>query len=123
MIAKAIAKHSRISPTKIRPVMKCVVGVETVRAGFILKALKQKGAGLIDKVLKSAVSNAANKGHKDGKLFISKLVANSGPVLKRYRSASFGRAAVIRKRTTHIILELDIVNKNIKKTTKKASKG
>lgn len=122
MIAKAIARHSRISPTKIRPVMKCVNGMATNRASFILKALNKKGAGLIDKVLKSAVSNATNKGYKEDKLYISKLVANSGSTLKRYRSASFGRASIIRKRTTHIVLELDTVDKNIKKNEKKAIK-
>ena len=40
-------------------------------------------------------------------IYISRIVANSGPVLKRYKAAAFGRAVMIKKRTSHIELELN----------------
>jgi len=72
-----------------------------------LKSLNKRGARILEKLLKSAISNAKNKGFLESKLFISKLIVNEGPSLKRYRAASFGRAVMIRKRTSHILVELD----------------
>ena len=100
MIARAEAKHIRISPQKARLVIDCVKGLDTSKASSILKSLNKKAAGLIEKVLKSAVSNAKNKGYQEDKLYICKIVANPGPTLKRDRSMSFGRAAMVRKRTS-----------------------
>ncbi|MCQ9205787.1 MAG: 50S ribosomal protein L22 [Omnitrophica bacterium] len=111
MVAKAEAKYIRISPTKIRPVMKLVQNVSAVRAMGRLELVNKKGAYYLRKVLKSALANAKNKGYEEGQLFISKVVANSGPTLKRHRAASFGRAVTIRKRTSHILVELDTPQK------------
>ncbi len=80
-----------------------------------LELINKKGAYYLRKVLKSAMANAKNKGYEEGKLFISKAIANCGPVLKRYRAASFGRASMIRKRTSHILIELDTPEKLIEK--------
>ena len=74
---------------------------------------KKAGYHLL-KLLKSAVANAQNKGLDPvnmGNVYISKLVANSGPVLKRFRSAPFGRAVQVLKRTSHIEVELDLAKK------------
>ena len=120
MIARAEAKYVRISPTKIRPVIELVKGANVEGAISKLGLVNKKGAYYLSKVLKSALSNAKNKGYQEDKLFISRLVANPGPVLKRYRAASFGRASMIRKRTSHIVAELDASEKiieNIKKET------
>ena len=107
MVARAEAKYIRISPYKIRLVIEHLNGLPTTQALGILKSLNKKASLLVEKVLKSAISNAKNKGYQEDKLFISRLVANPGPVFKRYRAASFGRAARINKRTSHIIIELD----------------
>ncbi len=115
MIAKAEAKYIRISPTKVRPVGALVKRKNAKQALAELELLNKKGAYHLKKVLHSAVSNAKKKGYDEDKLFISKVVANSGPTLKRYRAASFGRATMVRKRTSHILVELDSPEKLIKK--------
>ena len=107
MVSKSIAKYIRISPTKVRPVMQLVKGDNANIALSKLGLINKKGAGLLIKILKSAVANAKVKGYEESTLFISKIIANPGPVLKRFRSASFGRASMIRKRTSHILIELD----------------
>lgn len=115
MITKAEAKYLRISPSKVRMVVPLVKGQKVQTALDILGATNKKGAYLINKILKSAVANAKNKGYQKEKLFISKIVANPGPTLKRFRAASFGRATTVRKRTSHILLELDTPEKIIER--------
>ncbi|RKY38534.1 MAG: 50S ribosomal protein L22 [Candidatus Omnitrophota bacterium] len=107
MVAKAVLRYARISPRKMRLVVSLVRGKKVGEAQAILKSLNKKGARILEKLLKSAISNAKNKGFLESKLFISKLIVNEGPFLKRYRAASFGRAVMIRKRTSHILVELD----------------
>jgi large subunit ribosomal protein L22 len=115
MVARAEAKYVRISPFKAKLVVDIIKGLATTRAMSVLQNTNQKAAYHLKKVLKSAVSNAKNKGYEEDKLFISKIVANPGPVLKRYRSATFGRATMVRKRTAHLIVELDSPEKLIAK--------
>jgi large subunit ribosomal protein L22 len=115
MVARAEAKYIRISPFKVRKVIELIKGEKIKDAFSILEATNKRAAYYLRKVLKSAVSNAKNKGYQEDKLFISKVVANPGPVLKRWRAASFGRAVMIRKRTSHILIELDTPEKIIGK--------
>ena len=51
--------------------------------------------------------------------YISKITADGGPMLKRYRAAAMGRATMIRKRTTHILVELDTKKEISDKAQKK----
>ena len=113
MVARAEAKYIRMSPTKVRPVIELVKGKNAKDSLASLGLVNKKGAYYLLKVLKSAVANAKNKGYQEEKLFISRVIANPGPVLKRYRAASFGRASMIRKRTAHILVELDTTEKLI----------
>tara|TARA_B100000315_G_C14547603_1_gene574055 strand:+ start:1006 stop:1365 length:360 start_codon:yes stop_codon:yes gene_type:complete len=115
MIAKAHAKYIRISPTKVRPVISLIKGNPVGVAMSKLTLTSKRGAYYLQKVLKSALANAKNKGHEEKSLFISKVIANPGPTLKRYRAASFGRASLIRKRTSHILIELDTKEKLIER--------
>ena len=114
MIARAEAKYIRISPTKVRPVIELIKRNTAAGALIKLELINKRGAHYLGKVLKSAIANAKNKGYQESKLFISKVVANPGPALKRYRAASFGRASPIKKRTSHILIELDTHEKLIK---------
>jgi large subunit ribosomal protein L22 len=107
MVTRAKAKYVRISPLKVRQVITHVKGLPVERALAVLKSINKKGAVLIESVLKSAIANAKHKGFDQNGLFVSNVIANAGPSYKRYRSASFGRATVIRKRTSHITVELD----------------
>lgn len=115
MIARAEAKFIRISPFKVRPVIQVVKAFAASRAMSVLTAMNKKGAYHLAKVLKSAIANAKQKGYSEDKLFIAKAIANSGPTLKRFRAASFGRATPILKRSSHITVELDTTEKIIEK--------
>ena len=115
MVAKAIAKYIRISPTKVRPVISLIKGANAKGALVKLGLTNKRAAYYLGKVLKSALSNAKNKGYQEDSLFISKAIANPGPTLKRFRAASFGRATMIRKRTSHILIELDAPEKLIER--------
>lgn len=119
MVARAEAKYIRISSYRVRQASRLIKGLSTQKASAVLKSVNKKGALYLEKVLHSAVSNAKNKGLEEATLFVSRAVANSGPVLKRYRAASFGRATMIRKKTSHIIVELDTKEANEIKSVKK----
>ena len=107
MVTRAEAKYSGISPSKARLVTRLIKGQTIANAFAILRATNKSAAMHLEKLLKSALSNAKNKGYEEDSLFISKAIANCGPALKRFRAASFGRATMIKKRTSHLLIELD----------------
>mgnify|MGYP001005155548 CR=1 FL=1 len=103
MEAKAVAKYIRISPRKARQVMDLIRGKDVREALAILKFTPNKGAELIEKVLKSAVSNAEHNYEMDvDSLVVSRCYVDEGPTLKRFKPRAMGRADAIRKRTSHI---------------------
>ncbi len=103
MEAKAIAKYVRVSPRKMRFICDMVRGRSVDEALSILKFTPNKGAKILEKVVKSAAANAENNFdmNKDN-LFVSEVYSNQGPTLKRWRPRSKGRAFKILKRTSHI---------------------
>jgi large subunit ribosomal protein L22 len=108
MIAKAKGKFLRVSPSKIRQVLDLIRGKDVPAAGTILTHLNKPVKEKVVKVFNSAVSNAKQKGLAEDQLVVSKVVADQGPVWKRFRAATFGRASGIIKKTTHITVELDL---------------
>lgn len=111
MLVKASAKFIRISPSRLREVMDCVRGRNVAEAQGLLLNISKRAKGYIEKVLKSAIANAKVKGFNPGELYVSKIIADNGPIWKRFKAAAFGRASKIRKRTSHILIELDLKNK------------
>ena len=111
MIAQAKVKYLRVSPTKVRPVIDLIRGKDVLSASNILLFTNKGCTKSVNKVLQSAVSNAKQKGLSENQLFISKIVADQGATWKRYRSAPFGRAVGIQKKTTHLTIELDLKTK------------
>ncbi|MDD4907580.1 MAG: 50S ribosomal protein L22 [Candidatus Omnitrophica bacterium] len=108
MIVRAESKHLKLTPTKVRQVIALIKGKDVAEADAILRNLNKRPKEHLIKILKSAVANAKVKGFLPPQLYISKAVCNNGPVWKRFKAAAFGRAAAIRKRTAHIIIELDL---------------
>jgi large subunit ribosomal protein L22 len=108
MIVKAQGRFLRISSRKTRQVIDLIRGCDVNLALSILGNINKRPRVYIEKILKSAISNAKQKGMQPEQLYISKIVADEGPMWKRYRAAAFGRAVRIRKRTSHIKIELDI---------------
>lgn len=108
MIVKAQAKFLRISPTKVRPVIDLIRYKDVVEAEGILVSLNKRAKEYLIKVLRQGIANAKVKGFKPEQLYISKIICDVGPIWKRYKAAAFGRAVPIKKRTSHIRLELDL---------------
>jgi large subunit ribosomal protein L22 len=105
MEAFAKAKFIRMSPRKVRLVTNLIVGLPIPAARTQLNFLNKAAAMPVLKALNSAVANAVNNFKLDEKsLKIKAATADQGPTLKRWRARAMGRAAPIRKRTTHITI-------------------
>ncbi len=109
MVSRAISRFIRISPRKLRLVIDPLRKKSVQDALNILNFCKKRGAKFVEKTLMSAVNNTVQKGTVDlDKLFIKKIIVDPGPIMKRYRAASMGRGTMIRKRTSHLRVELDV---------------
>lgn len=104
--ARAVVKYLKISPRKVRIVVNTIRQKPIGAALSTLLALKKKAARLVEKGLKSAVANAKVKGLEEGRLVVSEIKADGGPVMKRFMSRSMGRADEILKRSTHLTIVL-----------------
>lgn len=126
LISRAYTKYIRISPRKLRLAIDLIRGERANQALVILANLNKKARICVEKTLKSALSNAGqNPAITTDDLFISKITADKGPMLKRFRAAAMGRAVMIRHRTSHLTVELSKINSKIqptKKSTKAAAK-
>lgn len=113
MIAKASLRYIHITPRKFRQILPLVKGRAAEDAIAILMGVKKRASSYAIDLLKAAIANAKRRdqGIKTNDLYISKFIADGGPMLKRFRAASMGRASMIKKRTSHITLELDMVKK------------
>ena len=108
----AKAKYIRISPFKVRIVLDIIRGKSFVEARAILKNPVKAANEPILKVLESAAANAQNNlGMNKNDLYVAECYADQGPTLKRFNPVSKGRAHSILKRTSHITVILDTVNK------------
>lgn len=114
MIAKASAKFVRISPRKVRYVIDLIRQKDVPAAQGILNGSPRRAGAILKKLLNQALDAAKRNSQIEAKsLFISRVTADGGPMMKRFRSMSMGRAGMIRKRTSHIQLELDVRRKNM----------
>ncbi len=121
MIAKAEAKYIRITPRKFRQIVPLIKGRPVEEAMAMLVSINKKASIYALEALKSALANAKRL-HKDidtSNIRVSKLIADGGPMFKRYRAGSMGRASMIRKRTSHITVELDKIESRPKKAEHK----
>jgi len=108
MVAKAQLRFIRVSPQRARLLIPLIKGRQVDTALQILKNINKKSNLFFIRLVTSAVANAKHKGFVESSdLYISRLLVNEGPALKRHRAASFGRAMLIRKRTSHLMVELD----------------
>jgi large subunit ribosomal protein L22 len=101
---QAKASQIRIAPRKVRLVVDTVRGKSVSQALNILAFMRKKAALPVQKLLKSAVANAAeNHGVSDvDTLVIDRITVDEGPALKRFTPRARGRATPIRKRTSHV---------------------
>ena len=111
MISKAQGNFLRLKPMNARQVIDLLRGKDIATSLVTLAQLEKGATKTITKILNSAVSNAKQKGLTEEQLYISRITADQGPMWKRFRAASMGRATPILKRTTHITIELDLITK------------
>lgn len=103
--AKATLRYARISSRKVKIVADLIRGKKVDEALAIVKFTPKASSEILEKLLKSAISNAENNhGMNRGNLIVSEIYANQGPTLKRIRPAAKGSAVRIRKRTCHITI-------------------
>jgi large subunit ribosomal protein L22 len=120
--ARAVAKYVHMSPTKVRRVTALVKGRRVADALDILRYAPQAAATPVYKVIASAAANAENNHAMDPEsLVVAVAIADEGPTLKRIRPRAQGRAYRIRKRTSHITVEVEQVEQ--KKTTARRGGG
>ena len=117
----AFAKLTNVptSPRKMRLVADLVRGKEVFRALGILKFNNKEAAARREKLVRSAVANWEEKNERkaeEGELYISTIFVNPAPMLKRLRTAPQGRGYRIRKRSNHVTVVLDTINKENKTT-------
>ncbi len=109
----------RQSPRKMRVVSDSVRGKKVEEAIMALRFLGKRAAEPLSKLIESAVSNAKQNGMDEKALWIKELRVDGGAIMYRRRSASRGRAPVIRKRTSHIKVVLSDFEKPVKKSKAK----
>ena len=100
---RAVQRHIRMSPQKVRLVLDAVRGKPAQEALAILQFLPNRAARPVAKALKSAVANAENNFNMDpDDLVITRCAADEGRTLKRWRPRARGRVNQILKRSSHI---------------------
>ncbi|MGB3673799.1 MAG: 50S ribosomal protein L22 [Candidatus Nanopelagicales bacterium] len=112
MTARATAKHVRVTPMKARRVIDLIRGRSVEDALAILKFAPQSASEPVAKVVASAAANAENNlGLDPSTLVVSKAYADEGTTLKRFQPRAQGRAFRIRKRSSHITIEVESIPK------------
>lgn len=107
MQVSATLRYARISPQKCRLVADQIRGKDVGAALQLLSFSPKKAAGIVRKVLESAIANAEhNKGADIDELKVSMVQVNEAPTYKRFRARAKGRGARILKRNSHITIEV-----------------
>jgi len=108
MAYSATHRHARISATKVRPLATLIRGKKVDEALAILQYQPQRGARMLEKVLKSALGNAEDRRAPNlGGLRIVDARVDGGPMFKRVRPRARGMAHVIKKRFAHIKVTIE----------------
>ena len=104
-----VAKHrfARIAPRKARLILDLVRGRDVDDAISLLKFHKQRAGVFVEKIIRSAVANANEQEVAPRKtLYVAKAWADPGPIIKRFQPKDRGKAYPIKKRTSHLVVEI-----------------
>jgi large subunit ribosomal protein L22 len=114
MEVKASVKYVRISPPKARRVIDLIRGRQIEEARRILRFSPLSASRTVEKCLNSAVANAEQvPGVVPQNLIVERAYVDEGPTLKRWRPRAYGRAARIRRRTSHITLVVRTLGEDV----------
>jgi large subunit ribosomal protein L22 len=103
---KAILKNYRQSPRKVRLIADLVRGKEVGKALAALTYVNKRASEPFRKLIQSAVANAKSAGADTANLVIKSVSVDKGTVFKRFMPRARGAAAGIKKRNSHIKVEL-----------------
>ena len=107
MAYEAVHRFARISPRKVRPLADLVRGKFADDALDILRLQPNRGARMLEKVLKSALANAEDRRAENLKsLVVTDVRVDGGPMFKRMRPRARGMSMIIQKRMSHIRVTL-----------------
>ena len=119
---QAVLRNCPTSPRKMRLVTGLIKGKEVNKALDILKFSPQEASRRLEKLLLSAIANWQSKNEgvriEESNLYVKMVSVDGGRVMKRLQTAPQGRAYRIRKRSNHVTLVLDSMNKEVEKTSK-----
>ena len=108
MESKAIARYVHQSPFKLRKTLNSVRGLKVEDALNKLHFSSEKASVVIEKTLRSAIANLLAKDQESNistdNLKIKGAFVDGGPVMKRFRAASMGRASRLRRPTSHLTI-------------------
>jgi len=108
MAYEAVHKFARISPRKVRPIADMIRGKLADDALSILRYQPNRGARLLEKVLRSALANAEDRRAPNlHHLTVSDVRVEQGPMFRRMRPRARGMAHILKKRMSHIRVVLD----------------
>jgi len=112
MAFRALHRNARISARKVRPLADMVRNKFADEALDILRYQPQRGARMLEKVIRSALGNAQDPDQNSGRttdvdsLVIVEVRVDEGPMFKRIRPRARGMAFMIKKRSAHIHVTL-----------------
>jgi large subunit ribosomal protein L22 len=122
--AIARASHVRVTPMKARRVVNMIKDLPAQQALAVLKFAPQAASEPVAKVLASAIANAEHNFSLDpDSLVVSRAYVDEGITMKRFRPRAQGRAYRIRKRTSHITVEVTSVPEGTGRGGRQRSKG
>jgi large subunit ribosomal protein L22 len=113
VVFRSCHRHARISARKVRPIADMIRGLYADEALDVLKYQPQRGARMLEKVLRSALGNAQDPDQSRGRnvniknLVVMEARVDGGPMFKRIRPRARGSAYLVRKRTSHIHITLE----------------
>ncbi|WP_299102661.1 50S ribosomal protein L22 [uncultured Winogradskyella sp.] len=114
-VAFAKLNNCPTSPRKMRLVADLVRGEKAEKALQILRFSQKEASRRLEKLVMSAIANWQAKNEdadvEEAKLYIKEIRVDGGAMLKRLRPAPQGRAHRIRKRSNHVTVVVDAINK------------
>ncbi|MBI4088491.1 50S ribosomal protein L22 [Candidatus Kaiserbacteria bacterium] len=105
MTSATLKSHNQ-TPRKVRLVTDLVKGKPVPEALAVLQFLPKRASETIAKLIKSAAANASVGGGKQGELIVKDIVVEGAGMLKKYMPRAFGRASLIRRRKSRVIVTL-----------------
>jgi large subunit ribosomal protein L22 len=105
---QAVHRFARISARKVRPMANLVRGKFADDALDVLRYQPDRGARMLEKVIRSAMANAEDRraAHPD-RLYVEEVCVDGGPMVNRMQPRSRGMAMMILKRYSHIRVVLE----------------